>query len=661
MLPILINIEKKICAAGMTVAGVLLVTLVLLSGANVACRLVGHPISASYELSGFFGALLVALALADTQRKRGHVELDLFTRVYTPGARRWVGTFNVFAGAVLMAIVGGQLVNRACVLLRAGEVSETLKLPYPWLMIGVAGGLLLLVASFLTDFAVLAFGHHEKDEYEKQRAQTANPICDETETGRAKEPATEISKRKWLVLGPGLLVVAGAAIWAVIHFSLVAVTPAMIGYLGIGIMLTLILFAGMSPGLAMLLAGFVGLLALNPPANAIALMNGTVGAEVWSVFSNYGFTVIPLFVLLGEVIYHAGYSDRLFRAAQAWFGHTRGGLAVTTILACAGFSAICGSNTATAATMSSVALKPMSRNNYHPELKCGSIAAGSTLGSVIPPSIVLVVYGLYTGQSIGKLFAGSILPGVLLTILFVLTVKVILWQHPDWARTGTRGSHTRRFALLPQVIEVAVLFAVIMVSMFSGLVTPTEAAGLGALLGIVGCLVRGRLSLRQFINAVVATLRITAMVFLILAGATVFGRFLVLTRLPFELTDWVAQMSLAPTLILLFMMGCYLVGGCIMDALAFLLISLPLFQPLVTRMGYDLIWFGQVVCLVTTLGAITPPVGVSCFVVAGMSPDANAAQVFRGAMRFLPAYLIVFALLLLFPDFMVGWLAGQVK
>ena len=205
------------------------------------------------------------------------------------------------------------------------------------------------------------------------------------------------------------------------------------------------------------------------------------------------------------------------------------------------------------------------------------------------------------------------------------------------------------------------LFAVIMVSMVSGLVTPTEAAGLGALLEIVGCLVRGRLSLRQFINAVVATLRITAMVFLILAGATVFGRFLVLTRLPFELTDWVAQMSLAPTLILLFMMGCYLVGGCIMDALAFLLISLPLFQPLVTRMDYDLIWFGQVVCLVTTLGAITPPVGVSCFVVAGMSPDANAAQVFRGAMRFLPAYLIVFILLLLFPDFMVGWLAGQVK
>ena len=438
-------------------------------------------------------------------------------------------------------------------------------------------------------------------------------------------------------------------------------TPTTIGYLGIAVMLALILFTGMSPGLAMLLAGFGGLLALNPPQTFSALLHGTVGSEVWTVFTNYGFTVIPLFVLLGEVIFHAGYSDRLFRAAQAWFGHKRGGLAVTTILACAGFSAICGSNTATAATMSSVALKPMARNKYHPELKCGSIAAGSTLGAVIPPSIVLVVYGLYTGQSIGKLFAGSILPGLALTALFVLTVKVIVWRHPDWAQPGVRGSRKRRLAMLPQVIDVAVLFAVIMTAMFSGLVTPPEAAGVGALLGILGCVVRGKLSRAAFTKALAATLRITAMVFLILAGATVFGRFLVLTRLPFELTEWVTRMNMAPAMILLFMMGCYLIGGCIMDALAFLLISLPLFEPLVTHMGYDLVWFGQIVCLVTTLGAITPPVGVSCFVVAGMSPDANSAQVFRGAMRFLPAYVVVYLLINLFPNVMVGWLSGLAR
>jgi TRAP-type C4-dicarboxylate transport system permease large subunit len=192
-------------------------------------------------------------------------------------------------------------------------------------------------------------------------------------------------------------------------------------------------------------------------------------------------------------------------------------------------------------------------------------------------------------------------------------------------------------------------------------VTPTEAAGIGALLGIVGCALRGKLSRQGFMKALSATLRITAMVFLILAGATVFGRFLVLTRLPFMLTEWVVQMNMAPLMILLLMTCCYLVGGCIMDALAFLLISLPLFQPLVVQMGYDLIWFGEVVALVTTLGAVTPPIGISCFVVSSMSPDATSAQVFRGAMRFLPAFVLVYLLLLLFPHVMVDVLAGFAK
>lgn len=437
--------------------------------------------------------------------------------------------------------------------------------------------------------------------------------------------------------------------------------PSLIGVIGIGAMLFLILVMGMSPGLAMLMTGFCGLLVLNPPATFAALLGGSTGTEVWGVFSSYGFTVIPLFVLLGEVIYHAGYSDRLFHAAEAWFGQKRGGLAVTTILASAGFSSICGSNTATAATMSAVALGPMTRAGYHPELKCGSVAAGSTLGAMIPPSIVLVVYGLYTGISIGKLFAGTLVPGLLLTLFFVLTVKVIVWRHPDWAPAGTRGSLKSRLASLPAVVDVLVLFGVIMTAMFSGWVTPTEAAGFGAILAIAGCLLRGRMTVGIFVKSLNATLRITAMVFLILAGATVFGRFIVLTRLPFMLTEWVAQMHLAPGMILIFMMGCYLMGGCFMDALAFLLISLPIFEPMVTEMGYDLVWFGQLVCLVTTLGAITPPIGVSCFVVAGMSPDVSSAQVTRGAMRFVPAYVLVYLLLNLFPHATVGFLAGLVR
>ncbi len=240
------------------------------------------------------------------------------------------------------------------------------------------------------------------------------------------------------------------------------------GLIGIVVMLLLILFAGMSPGLAMLLVGTIGCIGLMPEVTLSTVFAGTTGREVWDVFSNYGFTVIPLFVLLGEAMFHAGYSERLFKAAQTWFGQKRGGLAVTTLLASAGFSAICGSNTATAATMGCVALPPMTEAGYRKELKCGSIAVGSTLGVVIPPSIVLVVYGLYTNVSISKLFAGSILPGGLLVVAFVLTVLVLCAIRKDWAPGGKAHTFGERIRCLGGVLEVALLFVLIMGAMFTG-------------------------------------------------------------------------------------------------------------------------------------------------------------------------------------------------
>ena len=421
----------------------------------------------------------------------------------------------------------------------------------------------------------------------------------------------------------------------------------LIGIAGVVLMLALILALGMSPGLAMLLTGLAGILALAEPGDFMhTVLNGQAGAEMWGVFNNYGFTVIPLFVFLGEIIFHAGYSDRLFRAARVWFGHTRGGLAITTILASTGFSTVCGSNTATAATMSAVALRPMRHAGYHPELSTGVIAVGSTLGAVIPPSIVLVVYGLYTQLEISRLFATALVPGFLLAASMVVCVKFICWRHPEWAPTTQRGSRKRRLAVLPPVIEVVALFGVVMAAMFSGFISPTEAAGVGACLGLAWCGIRKRLSWQKLRHATESTLRITGMVFLILAGATVFGKFLVLSHLPQMLTETIAALSVPPVVVLLLMCFCYLIGGCLMDALAFLLISLPLFQPLLEQMGFDLIKFGQLVCLITTLGAVTPPIGMSCFVVAGQPGAPSMDVVFRGAMRFIPAYLLVFVLLL---------------
>lgn len=430
-----------------------------------------------------------------------------------------------------------------------------------------------------------------------------------------------------------------------------------LGLSGIGLMLILLFVFRVPAGFAMAGVGLCGIALATSWQAAF----GIIGSEFWNVFSNYGLTVIPMFILMGEFIFYAGYSDRLYHATDRWVGHWKGGLALSTIFASAGFSAICGSNTATAATMSAVAVPSMKKYHYHPTLSSGAVAAGSTLGVMVPPSIVLVVYGLYTGQSIGKLFFGTLIPGLLLTVFMALTVVVICKRHPEWGPAAERAGWMERLRALGAVLDVLILFGIIMVALFTGIVTATEAAATSCLLGLALCLVRRKLNWQGFLSAIADTLRISAMVFVIIIGATVFGRFLTLTRLPFEVADWVGGLSWSPVFILLAMLACYAIGGCLMDALAFLLVSLPVFFPLVRQLGYDPIWFGQVVCLVTTLGAITPPIGICCYVIAGMSKESRIEQVFKGAMYYLPAYGLTLLLLLLFPEATVGWLADLVR
>lgn len=430
-----------------------------------------------------------------------------------------------------------------------------------------------------------------------------------------------------------------------------------LGIYGVMVMLIALFFLRVPAGFAMAIVGFLGLAMATSFKAALVL----VGSEFWNTFSRYEFTVIPLFILVGEFIYHAGYSDRLYRATYKWFGHYRGGLAVTTILASAGFSAICGSNTATAATMTAVAIPSMKKYNYHPTLKAGAVAAGSTLGVMIPPSIVLVVYGLYTSQSIGKLFFGALIPGAILTLLMAITVIVLCLRHPDWGPKGEKTTWKEKLLALPDVLDILVLFAVILIALSTGMVTATEAAAASCFLGLCICLVRRRLPWKKFRFAVYETLRISCMVFMIIAGATIFGRFMTITRLPFEVASWIGDLDWPNWAVLLMMLLFYAVGGCVMDALAFLLISLPIFFPLIGQMNYDPIWFGEVICIVTTLGAITPPIGICCYVISGRSRDIPIETAFKGAMYYLPAYLIAIACLMLFPEWTVELLAGLVR
>jgi len=430
----------------------------------------------------------------------------------------------------------------------------------------------------------------------------------------------------------------------------------LLGVAGIAAMFFILFVLRVPAAFTMALVGFLGVVWVTSPEAAFTM----IGSEMWTLFSNYGLTVIPLFILVGEIVHYAGYNHGLYHATYRWFGHYRGGLAMTTIMACAAFSAISGSNTATAATMSAVAIPEMKKYSYHPVLNAGAVAAGATLGVLIPPSIVLVVYGLYTGQSIGKLFFGNVIPSAILTVMILGTVVFICRRHPDWGPSGPRSGWKERFEALPEALDILVLFLVIMYALFTGVVTATEAAAVSCFLALVICLVRRKLTWPKFLDAMVDTLRISCLVFMIVAGAVIFSRFLTVTRLPFAAAEWIQTLELPRWMVLWVILLCYIVGGCVMDALAFLLVSLPIFYPLVVQLGYDPIWFGQVITIVTTMGSIMPPIGICCYVVAGMS-DIPLGTVFRGGFYYIPSYIVSIVILMISPYWTVLVLSELVK
>jgi tripartite ATP-independent transporter DctM subunit len=422
--------------------------------------------------------------------------------------------------------------------------------------------------------------------------------------------------------------------------------PSVIGLLGIVALLLVMIVLRMPVGFAMALVGYVGIaLVLNPSAALSSVANST-----WSTLSSYGLTVIPFFILMGNICFASGVSNRLYRTANTWAGQLHGGIAMATVLTCAGFAAICGSNAATAATMSSVALPEMRKLGYSPAMSTGSVACGATLGVVIPPSVVLIVIGLATGESISKLFIASFVPGVVLTLLLMASVYGICRVYPELGPRGPKTSFKDKLKSLPGSIEMLVLFALIMLGMYMGWFTPTEAGAAGAFFAIVIALVGRHLSRKAFMQAVHDTLRVSCMVIVIVTGAVIFGKFLAVTRLPFVAADWVSGLPVPPVVILLLMLAIYAIGGAFMDALGLLMITIPIFFPVATRLGYDPVWFAVIVTIITAMGAITPPVGINTYVVAANAPGISLGTVFVGVSYFLAAYALCVAALILFPE-----------
>lgn len=421
--------------------------------------------------------------------------------------------------------------------------------------------------------------------------------------------------------------------------------------IGFAILLVLV-FLRLPIAFAMGLVGFAGFGFLSGFDPSLAM----VGTLVSDTALSYGLSVVPMFILMGNFVARAGLSSELYDASHAFLGHRRGGLSMATIVACGGFSAICGSSLATAATMSKVALPPMRQYGYADTLATASIAAGGTLGILIPPSVILVIYGLMTETSIRELFAAGFLPGLLGIILYLGAVKYVVWRDPSAGPAVPKRNWAERVLALKGVWGTLLLFAIVMGGIYGGAFTPTEAAGIGAGGAFLIALFRGALTWRVFYEVLADSARTTAILFTVLIGALIFSNFVNRAGLPDGLLSLVTGNDLSPLMVIMIIIGIYIVLGCVFESLSMLLLTIPIFFPVVKELGYGglspeqiLVWFGIVAVVVTEISLITPPVGLNVFVLSGVVKDVSTGTVFKGVTPFWCVDILRLAILVAIP------------
>jgi tripartite ATP-independent transporter DctM subunit len=415
-------------------------------------------------------------------------------------------------------------------------------------------------------------------------------------------------------------------------------------HIGFALLIVLIM-AGMPIAFAMGIVGLFGsALYLGLPA-ALSM----VGQITYETGLSYELSVIPLFILMGSFVTRSGMSDELYAAANAWLGHRRGGLAQATVVACAGFSSVCGSSVATAATMTKVAMKPMLSRGYAPSLATGSIAAGGTLGILIPPSVVLVIYGLMTQTDIGKLFMAGVLPGLLGALGYIATVWLVCTIDPKLGPRGERLPYAQRFRALRGVLPILGLFALVIGGLYLGVFTATEAAGIGAFGAFIFALWRRALTPRVLLEVLIESGTTTSMIFIVVIGALIFGNYINLAGLPEALTAWVMQLDVPPLTVIFAIALVYLVLGAALESFSMILLTVPIFYPLVSALGMDLIWFGIIVVVVTEISLISPPVGMNVFVMRSLLPEVPTGVIFRGVIPFLAMDVVRLTVLILVP------------
>lgn len=423
-------------------------------------------------------------------------------------------------------------------------------------------------------------------------------------------------------------------------------TPIQIGLLGIGLVFVLIAVR-MPVAYVMLVIGIAGVAHLTSVNAALSISASTL----YDTFASYSLIVVPLFVWMGFIAFRAGISSRIYDAVYKLMGSVPAGLGLATIVASCAFGAICGSTTATSATMAAIAVPEMRKYHYKDSLSASLVAASGILGILIPPSVILILYGIATGESIQLLFLAGIGPGILLTILFMVTLLIMSIMNPNLAPGGEPVSLKEKIiALATGGVEVIIIFAAVMGGLFLGVFTPTEAGAVGAFATLIVALLRGQMTLRRFLDSLNDAIRISVMIMFLVMAATIFGRFLALTGLPSMLASTAAALPIPPVAVMAVILFIYLILGLFIDALALILLTVPIFYPVALQLGFDAIWFGVIIVMVVGMGVITPPVGANIYVVAGTIRDVPVINIFRGVWPFLLAVIACIIIMTAFPQ-----------
>ena len=594
-----------------------LAVMMVITAVDVCSRFVFNlPVTGSIEITGFALLLTVLFAIPYAAARKQHITVDVIVFRLPERARLVIDSITVLITIALFCVVVWRSIVYSMLMHTLHRITAVLQLPLSPFVMVVAFGFGL---SCFVLFVSLLESFHQG-----------------------------VSNRKqviiWILVGAGIVFsLYASAVW-------LRQLPWQVSPLGAGIIGLIILFVAFLFRLpvyaSLILAGFVGMCYLRGTSAGLSIM----GSSPFATASHYTFSVIPLFVLMGEFCFYSGLGRDLYEMGYKWVGQLPGGLSMGTIAACGGFAAVCGDSMATAVTMGTVALPEMKRYQYDSRLAVGCVAAGGTLGVLIPPSLAFILYALLTDQSIATLFIAGILPGILLVFLFMASIYIRARRDPSLAPPGPSTTMREKIASLRGVWATLALFALVIGGMYGGVFTPTEGGGIGASGALVIGLARRRLNWKGILSSLLEAGKISGVCISILVGAQIFGYFLAASKLPMELADFVTRIAVPNIMILVIILVIYLLLGCLMPAIPMLILTVPIFYPVITAMGYDPIWFGVIMVLMFEMAVITPPMGINVLALQAVTEEVNVGVMFRGIFPFLGVMMLCVAILILFPE-----------